>query len=92
MGFDFPKIKTMSRIIRELIQNSLHQINNREEVNIRDIGYLPDLSIVNLLSVLTSCFIVNLFSEWDGLRIGASSFDLKYHANMPIIFALNEFF
>ena len=35
----------MSRIIRLLIKNSLHQNKNRE------IRYLPDLSIVNLLSV-----------------------------------------
>ena len=44
----------MSRIIRVLIQNSLHQNNNREDVNNREIRYLPDLSIVNLL--LCFCF------------------------------------
>ena len=33
-----------------IIQNSLHQNKNREEVNNREIRYLPDLSIVNLLS------------------------------------------
>ena len=38
----------MSRVI---IQNSLHRNKNREEVNNREIGYLPDLSIVNLFSV-----------------------------------------
>jgi len=41
----------MSSIIRVIIQNSLHQNKNREEVKDREIRYLPDLSIVNLLSV-----------------------------------------
>ena len=41
----------MSRIIRVFIQNSLYQNKNREEVKNREIRYLPDLSIVNLLSV-----------------------------------------
>ena len=41
----------MSRIIGVLIQNSLHHNKNREEVKNRDIRYLADLSIVNLLSV-----------------------------------------
>ena len=41
----------MSRITRVLIQNSLHQNKNRDEVNNREIRYLPDQSIVNLLSV-----------------------------------------
>ena len=41
----------MSRLIRVLIQNSLRQNKNREEVKNRDIRYLPDLSIFNLLSV-----------------------------------------
>ena len=41
----------MSRIIRVIIQNSLHQNKNREDVNNREIRYLPDLSIFNLLSV-----------------------------------------
>ena len=48
---DFPKIQTMSRIIRVIIQNSLYENKNREEVNNREIKYLSDLSIVNLLSV-----------------------------------------
>ena len=42
----------MSRTVRVFIQNSLHQKKNREEVKNREIRYLPDLSIVNLLSVL----------------------------------------
>ena len=33
-----------------IIQNYLHQNKNREEVTNRQISYLPDLSIVNLLS------------------------------------------
>ena len=33
------------RIIREIIQNSLHRNKNREEVKNREIRYLPDLSI-----------------------------------------------
>ena len=41
----------MSRIIREIIQNSLHQNQNGEDVKHGEIGYLPDLSIFNLLSV-----------------------------------------
>ena len=41
----------MSRIIRVIIQNSLHQNKNREEVKSREIRYLSDLFIVNLLSV-----------------------------------------
>ena len=41
----------MSRIIRVIIQNSLHQNKNREEVKNREIRYLPDLSIFTLLSV-----------------------------------------
>ena len=34
-----------------IIQNSLHQNQNREEVKNGEIRYLPDLSIFNLLSV-----------------------------------------
>ena len=34
-----------------IIQNSLHQNKNREEVKNREIRYLSDLSIFNLLSV-----------------------------------------
>ena len=41
----------MSRIIRITIQNSLHQNNNREESKNREIRYLYDLSIFNILSV-----------------------------------------
>ena len=41
----------MSRIIRVIIKNYLHQNRNREEVKNRKIMYLTDLSIVNLLSV-----------------------------------------
>ena len=41
----------MSRIIRVLIQNYLHQNKNREEVNNREIRYIPDLSIFNFLPV-----------------------------------------
>ena len=41
----------MSRIIRVIFQNSLHQNKDREEVKNREIRYLPDLSIFNLLSV-----------------------------------------
>ena len=40
----------MSRIIRVIIQNSSYQNKNREEVNNREIRYLPDLSIFNFLS------------------------------------------
>ena len=32
----------MSKIIRVIIQDSLHQNKNREEVNNREIRYLPD--------------------------------------------------
>ena len=39
----------MSIIIRVITQNSLYE--NREEVNNRDLRYLPNISIVNLLSV-----------------------------------------
>ena len=41
----------MSRIISVLIQNSLHQNKNIEEVTIFEIRYLPDISIFNLPSV-----------------------------------------
>ena len=41
----------MSRIISVIIQNSLQQNKNREEVKNREIRYLPDLSIFKLLSV-----------------------------------------
>ena len=41
----------MSRIIRVIIQNSLHQNKNRDEVENREIRYVPDISILNLLSV-----------------------------------------
>ena len=40
----------MSRIIGVIIQNSLHQ-KNRDEVKNREIRYLSDPSIFNLLSV-----------------------------------------
>ena len=36
---------------RVIIQNSLHRNINREEAKNREIRYLPDLSILNLLSV-----------------------------------------
>ena len=49
--FDFSKVETMSRIIRVSIQNYLHHNKNRDEVKNREIRYLLDLSIVNLLSV-----------------------------------------
>ena len=39
----------MGKIIRVINQNSLHQNRNREEVENRDIRYLPDLTIFNLL-------------------------------------------
>ena len=38
-------------LIRVTIQNYLHQNKNREEVKNREVRYLPDLSIFNLLSV-----------------------------------------
>ena len=41
----------MSRIVRVIIQNSSYQYINREEVNNREIRYLPYLYIFNLLSV-----------------------------------------
>jgi len=41
----------MSRIIRVIIQNSSYQNINREEINNREIRYIPDLSIFNLISV-----------------------------------------
>ena len=41
----------MSRKIRAIIQNSLNQTKRRDEVKNREIRYLPDLSIANLLSV-----------------------------------------
>ena len=40
--FDFPKIQTMSRIIRVIIQNSSYQNINREEVNNSEIRLIPD--------------------------------------------------
>ena len=40
----------MIMIIMVIIQNSLHQNKNREDVKNREIRDLPDLSIVNLLS------------------------------------------
>ena len=39
-------------MIRVLIQNSLHQNQNGEDVKNGEIGYLPDLSIFNLLSAI----------------------------------------
>ena len=41
----------MSRIIRVIIKNSSYQNINREKVNNREIRFLPDLFIFNLLSV-----------------------------------------
>ena len=41
----------MSKIIRVIIQKKLHQNKRREEVKNIEIRYLPDLSIVNFLSV-----------------------------------------
>ena len=38
-------------MIKVLIQNSLYQNISREEFNNIEIKYLPDLSIINLLSV-----------------------------------------
>ena len=38
-------------IIRVIIQNSLYQNKNRQEVKNGDIRYLPEFSIFNLLSV-----------------------------------------
>ena len=43
----------MSRIIRVIIQNSLYQNKNREEVKNREIRYIPDLSVFNLLFVFS---------------------------------------
>ena len=41
----------MSRKIMVIIQNSSYQNINKDEVNNREIRFLPDLSIFNLLSV-----------------------------------------
>ena len=49
----------MSRIMRVIIKKKLYQNKNREEVENREIRYLPDLFIVNLLSVFV--FDANYF-------------------------------
>ena len=56
----------MSRIIRVIIQNSLHQSINRKEVKNREIRYLPNLSIFNLLSffVLVQQIIMNYYHNY----------------------------
>ena len=41
----------MSRIIRVIVQNSSYQNINKEEVKNKEVRYLPDLSIFNLLYI-----------------------------------------
>jgi len=50
-GFDFPKIETMSRIIRVLIQNSSHQSKNRLRIERSGI-YLISLLLTSSLILL----------------------------------------
>ena len=77
----------MSKIIRAIIQNSLHQNKNREEVKNREIRYLPDLSISNLLSVFV-CFAYIYFTLHLFIFILLSVFVLvqrilNYYTNYP---------
>ena len=48
----------MSRMIRVIIQNSSYQMKNREEVKNREIRYIPEFFIFNLLSVNNSVLII----------------------------------
>ena len=59
----------MSRIIRALFQNSLHRNKNREEIKNGEIRYLPDLSIVNLLSVFLVQRILNYYPNYPTHRL-----------------------
>jgi len=54
----------MSRIIKLLIQNSLHQNKNREEVKNSEIGYLSDLSIFGARSFPRRFFPRGFFPAW----------------------------
>ena len=56
----------MSRIIRVIIQNSLHQNKNREKVKNREIRYLPDLSIFNYVLVQR---ILNYYPNYPSHRL-----------------------
>ena len=67
----------MSRIIRVIIQNSLYQNKNREDVKNREIRYLPDLSIVNLLSVLVQR-ILNYYPNYPTHRLYFGEFKTPY--------------
>ena len=60
----------MTRIIRVIIQNYLYQIKNREEVNNREIKYLPDLTIFNPFSVYVLVQrILNNYSNYPTHRL-----------------------
>ena len=69
----------ISRIIRVIIQNSLHQIKNREKVKNRDIRYLPDLSIFNLLSVFDLVQrILNYYPNYPTHRLNFEEVETPY--------------
>ena len=61
-----------------LIQNSLHQNKNREEVKNSEIRYLPDLSILNLLSVVLVQIILNYYPNYPTHRLYFGEVETPY--------------
>ena len=75
----------MSRIISVIIKNSLHQNKNREEVKNREIRCLPDLSIVNLLSVYVLVQrILNYYPNYPTHRLYFGEVETSYRAALPL--------
>ena len=63
-----------------IIQNSLYQNKNREEVKNREIRYLPDLSILNLLPVLVSIQrILNHYPNYPTHRLYFGEVETPYY-------------
>ena len=62
-----------------IIQNSLHQNKNREEVNNREIRYLPDLSIFKFLSVFVLVQrILNYYSNYPTFHLYFGEVETTY--------------
>ena len=69
----------MSRIIRVLLQNSLHQNKNREEAKNREIMYIHDFSIFNLLSVYVIVQrILNYYPNYPTYRLYFAEAETPY--------------
>ena len=69
----------MSRIIKVIIQNTSYQNINREEVKNREIRYIPDLSIFNLLSVFILVQrILNYYPKYPTHRLKVGEVETPY--------------